>query len=323
MSKELTVVHNEKDLFYYLQKIRLLESKRINDEKIEGSKEIKEEKATFKGTMKNISNFFERGVMSYSKLAEDIDAELKRFEEAHPNVIDDETALSLVKSLFEEDQYGIAKLLFASTILLDDEYNYKYVEEGLKAASNILYENEDTLVEIKKQLFENYNAIAPNVLSNTQKGILMGVAAASLIGIFTMPAIMSVGLSATALAAHSFGIGAITLEAVLMSAAITGVTYGGMKLYNDAKIKKEFLELSPEKNAFYLAIQCTYIQRMKDQLNEEEFKDQLDSILRELGTLKSDLDYYLFVEKESTKENKSKIKSFHEFDNRLAKVLGI
>ena len=323
MSKELTVVHNEKDLFYYLQKIRLLESKRINDEKIEASKEIKEEKATFKGTMKNISNFFERGVMSYSKLAEDIDAELKRFEEAHPNVIDDETALSLVKSLFEEDQYGIAKLLFASTILLDDEYNYKYVEEGLKAASSILNENEDTLVEIKKQLFENYNAIAPNVLSNTQKGILMGVAAASLIGIFTMPAIMSVGLSATAFAAHSFGIGAITLEAVLMSAAITGFTYGGMKLYNDAKIKKEFLELSPEKNAFYLAIQCTYIQRMKDQLSEEEFKEQLDSILRELGTLKSDLDYYLFVEKESTKENKSKIKSFHEFDNRLAKVLGI
>ena len=323
MSKELTVVHNEKDLFYYLQKIRLLESKRINDEKIENSKEIKEEKATFKGTMKNISNFFERGVMSYAKLAEDIDAELKKFEENHPNVIDDETALSLAKELFDIDKYGMAKLLFASTIILDDEYNYKYVEDGLGAASDILYENKEALVEIKKQLFENYNAIAPNVLSNTQKGILMGVAAASLIGIVTMPAIMSVGLSATALAAHSFGLGVITLEAVLMSAAITGVTYGGMKLYNDAKIKKEFLELSPEKNAFYLAIQCTFIQRMKDQVSEEEFKEQLDAILRDLGTLKSDLDYYLFVEKESTKENKAKVKSFHEFDNRLLKVLGV
>ena len=81
--------------------------------------------------------------------------------------------------------------------------------------------------------------------------------------------------------------------------------------------------MSPEKNAFYLAMQCTYIQRIKDQVSEEEFKEQLDSILRELNTLKSDLDYYLFVEKESTKENKSKIKSFHEFDNRLAKVLGV
>lgn len=323
MSKELTVIHNEKDLFYYLQKIRLLESKRINDEKIENCKEVKEEKATFKGTMKNISNFFERGVMSYAKLAEDIDAEIKKFEESHQNVIDDETALALVDELFKEDQYGMTKLLFASTIILDDEYNYKYVEDGLAAASSIIYENKEALVEIKKQLFENYNAIAPNVLSNTQKGILMGVAAASLIGIVTMPAIMSVGLSATALAAHSFGIGAITLEAVLMSAAITGFTYGGMKLYNDAKIKKEFLELSPEKNAFYLAIQCTFIQRLKEQVSEEEFKEQLDSILRDLGVLKSDLDYYLFVEKESTKENKAKVKSFHEFDNRLLKVLGV
>lgn len=323
MSKELTVVHNEKDLFYYLQKIRLLESKRINDEKIENSKEVKEEKATFKGTMKNISNFFERGVMSYAKLAEDIDAEIKKFEENHQNVIDDEAALSLVDELFKEDKYGMTKLLFASTIILDDEYNYKYVEDGLAAISNILYQNKESLAEIKKQLFENYNAIAPNVLSNTQKGILMGVAAASLIGIVTMPAIMSVGLSATALAAHSFGIGAITLETVLISAAITGFTYGGMKLYNDAKIKKEFLELSPEKNAFYLAIQCTFIQRLKEQASEEEFKEQLDSILRDLGVLKSDLDYYLFVEKESTKENKAKVKSFHEFDNRLLKVLGV
>ena len=58
-------------------------------------------------------------------------------------------------------------------------------------------------------------------------------------------------------------------------------------------------------------------------MSEEEFKEQLDSILRDLNTLKSDLDYYLFVEKESTKENKAKVKSFHEFDNRLLKVLGV
>lgn len=323
MKEELTVVRNEKDLFYYLQKIRLLTAKRINDEKVESSKEIKEEKATFKGTMKNISNFFERGVMNYTKIGDEIDAEIKKFEEAHQNVIDDEIALDLSKTLFVEDKYGIAKLLFASTVLLDNEYEYKYDEQGLAEASNILYENKETLSEIKKQLFDNYNAIAPNVLSNTQKGILLGVAVTSLIAVVSMPAIMSVGLSATAIAAHTFGIGAVTLEAVLMSAAITGITYGSMKLYNDAKIKKEFLELTPEKNAFYLAIQCTYIQRLKEQVSEEEFKEQLDSILRDLNTLKSDLDYYLFVEKESTKENKAKVKSFHEFDNRLLKVLGV
>ena len=35
------------------------------------------------------------------------------------------------------------------------------------------------------------------------------------------------------------------------------------------------------------------------------------------------LDYFLFIERESTKENKQKIKSFYDFDNRLIKVLGL
>ena len=96
-----------------------------------------------------------------------------------------------------------------------------------------------------------------------------------------------------------------------------------MKIYNNEKVKTEFKNLSPEKNALYLALQCTYIERIKSQLDEDEFTEQLDSILKNLATLKSDLDYYLFVEKESTKENKAKVKSFHEFDNRLSKVLGI
>ena len=320
---ELTVVHTEKDLFYYIQRLRLVTAKSVNEEKIENSKNVKEEKATFKGTMKNISNWFERGSMNYSGKVEDIEAELKKFEENHQDIINDEQALELANSLFNEGKYGLAKLLFASTIILDDEYEYRYVDEGLAQASSVLYGDKEVLVQIKKQLFENYNAIAPNSLSSVQKGVLLGVAVSSVVAVATMPAILGVGLTAGAIAAHSFGLGVVTLEAVLMSAALTGITYGGMKLYNDAKIKKEFLELSPEKHAFYLALQCTYIQRLKEQVNEEEFKEQLDSILRELNNLKSDLDYYLFVEKESTKENKNKIKSFHEFDNRLVKVLGV
>ena len=60
-----------------------------------------------------------------------------------------------------------------------------------------------------------------------------------------------------------------------------------------------------------------------DASHQDEFKEQLDKILKDLNILKSDLDYFLYVEKESTKDNKAKEKSFHEFDNRLAKVLGI
>ncbi len=320
---DVVLSYNEKDLFVYFQKIRLTTSKRCSEENIERSKNVKQEKTTFKGVMKNIGHFFERGANGYSKKDEQIEKDLKAFEEAHPNVINDEEALDIIKLTFAEDRYGLTRLIFASTVILDDEYEYKYEEEGLKAVSLILYGVESVMSHIKKQLQENYNAISPKALSNVQKGVLLGVAATSLLGIITMPAILSVGAPA-ALAAH--GIAGATLfstEAILMSAALTGIAYGGMKLYNDVKVKQEFKNLSPEKNALYLALQCTYIQRLKEQVDEDEFKEQLDSILKNLSVIKADLDYYLYVEKESTKENKQKIKSFHDFDTRLAKIIGV
>ena len=321
---DLTTTYNEKDLFVYLQKDRLLVAKRLNDQNIENTKDVKEEKKTFKGVMRNIGNFFKRSANSYDKKDESIDKALQDFEKKNPNIIDLNTAESLVDTLFKGDPYGLTKLVFASSIILDDEYEYKYVDEGLKDVSVLLYGDEQTLLLIKKQLYENFNAISPKSLSSVQKGVLIGVAAASVVGVLSMPILLApTTVGAAALASHGVATGALTLESILMSAAITGIVYGGMQIYNNEKVKTEFKNLSPEKNALYLALQCTYIERIKATLPEDEFKEQLDSILKNLSTLKGDLDYYLFVERESTKENKAKVKSFHEFDNRLSKVLGI
>ena len=317
---DITASYNEKDLFYFIQKLRLQVSKDINDKNIDRSKNVKEEKATAQGFFKNVGHFFERGTMNYDKTSKEIDEMIKIFDEKHPTVIEKEVADQILDKLFEDDKYGLAKLIFASTIILDDEYEYKHAEAGLKEASNVIYGDAGTLCEIKKQLQDNYNAIAPNTLSNVQKGVLVGVAASSLVGLIAMPALLGVGAGA-AIAAH--GLAGWTIESIILGAAFTGMAYGGMKLYNDIKIKQEFKKLTPEKNALYLAIQCTYIERMKDSLSEDEFKEQLDKILKDLNILKSDLDYFLYVEKESTKDNKAKEKSFHEFDNRLAKVLNI
>ena len=317
---EITASYNEKDLFYFIQKLRLQVSKELNDKDIERSKNVKEEKATAQGFFKNVGHFFERGTMNYDKTSKEIDEMIQTFESKHSQVVDRETADQILDKLFEEDKYGLAKLIFATTIILDDEYKYKKSDEGLNEASSFIYGDPGTLVEIKKQLQNNYNAIAPNTLSNVQKGVLFGVAASSLIGIITMPAILGIGAGA-AIAAH--GVTGLTIESIVLGAAFTGMAYGGMKLYNDIKIKQEFKKLTPEKNALYLAIQCTFVERIKKTLSEDEFKEQLDKILKDLNILKSDLDYFLYVEKESTKDNKAKEKSFHEFDNRLAKVLGI
>lgn len=317
---DITTSYNEKDLFHFIQHLRLQTAKDINDRNIERSKNVKEEKATAQGFFKNVGHFFERGTMNYEQTAKDIDAMIQEFTGKNGTVIDRATADEVLDKLFAEDKYGLAKLIFATTIILDDEYEYKHNDEGLKQASDVIYGDQTILATIRKQLQENYNAIAPNTLSNVQKGVLLGVAVSSLVGVIAMPAILGVGAGA-AVAAH--GIAGLTIESVILGAAFTGMAYGGMKLYNDIKIKQEFKNLSPEKNALYLAIQCTYVQRIKESLSEDEFKEQLDVILKDLNVLKSDLDYFLYVEKESTKDNKAKEKSFHEFDNRLAKVLGI
>lgn len=316
---ELTIIHNERDLFVYLQKNRLLTAKRLNDENIERTKKVKEEKTTIKGVVKNVGNFFKRSANNYDKKDETIDNALKAFEEKNPSVIELSTAEELIDSLFKEDKYGLSKLIFASSVILDDEYEYKYVEEGLQDASVLLYGDKETLPLIKKQLFENYDAISPKSLSSVQKGILLGVAISTTVGLLGMPVLLAPGAAAASVLAAP----GLAFEAILMSAAVTGIVYGGMKLYNDEKVKVEFRKLSPEKNALYLALHCTFIQRIKIQLDEDEFKEQLDSILKNLSVLKGDLDYYLFVEKESTKENKEKIKSFHKFDDRLSKILGV
>ena len=325
MKELVNVAYNEKDLFVYLQKNRLLIAKTLNTENVERTKDVKEDKTTFKGVVKNIGNFFDRSAHGYEQKSESIEKALQEFENKNPEVIDLDTAEGLIESLFKEDKYGLSKLVFASSVIFDDEYDYEYVDEGLKDVSILLYGDEQTLGIIKKQLFDNFNAISPKSLSNVQKGVLVGVAAATAVGMISMPVILAATTAAAAisLSSQGVGLGTITLESLLMSAAVTGIVYGGMSLYNNEKVKAEFKNLTPEKNALYLALQCTFIQRIKTQLDEDEFKEQLDNILKNISVLKSDLDYYLFVEGESKEANKEKIKSFHKFDSRLSVVLGL
>lgn len=331
---ELTNVYNEKDLFAFFQHLRLATAKKLNDEHVEEAKAVSEEKRTFKGTMKNLGNAFKRGVGNYGKKDTKIESDLSSFSSKNSRLMTKGEAVDLVDSIFADETHGLSKLVFACTVILDSEYEYKYIDDGLREVSITLFGNPYELLTIKKQLEDNYNAISPTSLSPTQKGILMGAAIVSLAGVVCLPVLLGAGASASAatttaaLAAHGFGdmqigLGVIAMESLLLSAAFTGAAYGGMKLYNSQKVKAEFKKMSPEKNALYLAIQVTHIQRLSKTMNKDELKEQLDSIFKNLNVLKGDLDYFLFVEKEATKENKQKIKSFHDFDNRLIKVLGL
>lgn len=292
---EVMINYNEKDLLVFFQQVRLKKAKELADQNVKTAYKNKEG-SSFQEKLSNFSRFLQRNIKSSDVIKNHANEALDKFNANHDKVMSKEEAVDLIKRSFENDNYGLAKLLFASSIILDNEYQYEYLEEGLSEASKILYDNEDTLLDIKRDLEENFRSISLTSLTNFEKGALIGAAG---IAIILGPLFAIAGATVGVIAAHS-----------LLSK-------------NNERFKEEFKNASSQDNAFYLAIELTYIQRIKNSLKEDEFKEELDSILKHLEEVKGDLDYFLFVEKANTKENKEKMQVLHAFDKRLVKVLGI
>lgn len=295
---EVAIAYNDKDLLIYFQQVRLLKAKEVNDANVNRTNNVKEEKATLKGTFNNIGHFFERNIKNFERITASINKSIEEFNGKNEKVMPKEEAEEAVQRMFENDSYGLAKLMFATSIILDDEYPFEYVSEGLAEVSMILYGDEKVLPEIKKQLEDNYRHLSLKSIANTEQGVLAAISVALF------------GLTI-----------AVAPVVAVASAAVGAVAAHELLTKNKEKIKEEFKKSSSETNAYYLALQLTYIQRIKNSLSEDDFKEELDSILKSVNELKADLDYYLFVEKESANENKAKLDSFHKFDDRLVEIL--
>ena len=321
----------EKELFTYFQYVRLCVAKNLNDKGIENSKKINESNVTIDSLARNFGRFLDRSINNYDRKYYVINENINKFENKNNEIITDSSAENLCITLFNNDKNGLHKLLFTITIIFDNEYEYEYENEGLIGVSNILFNNPNEILTIKKQLEENYKFIAKKGLSNVQKGLLIGASITALVGCFALPILSVGGISASAaVTTHALGfagdmqlgVGLLSLGSIALSALFIGGSYLCMDSYNKKLARDEFRKLSPELNSLYLAIQCTYIQRIIDNVSEDELKQQLDSIIKKFNELKQDLDFYLFVEKEEIENNKQKLNSFHNFDDRLAKILG-
>ena len=290
---DVAIKYSEKELLTFFQKVRLEKAKELSDNNA-GRKYENKEGATFGEKINNFGKFLKRNMTSAETVKNTASTNLDKFNKDNPNVLSKEVVEEELKRLFEQDKYGLAKLAFGASIILDSEYEYEYLEEGLNEVSVILYGEEDTLLLIKKQLEENYRAVSLNAFSNLDKAALAGVAGLAII-------------LAPVLALASATVGVIAAHEIIEK--------------NKERFKEEFKKSTSEANAFYLALQLTYIQRIRKSIPLDEFKDELDSILKNVEELKSDLDYYLFVERENAANNKEKVHNFNSFDKRLMKVL--
>ena len=327
---ELKPLYEEHDLFLYCQSLRLHKDEEILLSKLEKEKKEEGEKLTFKQKASNAIKDARTKIKGYPKKEEEIKANLASFSSKNLTCIGENEAKETLVKLFGEDPYGASKLTFAITVLLDDEYRYSYGDEGIEAVSSFLYGNPKEMKGIYEALLDAYRSVSPTSLTNVQKAAFFGVALAAASGAILVPTLFAAGgaISAASLTAMGFadiklGASVLTAESLLFASALVGATYAGMKLYNEEKVKKQFRKLSPEKGAMYLAIQIVYISRLKRSLKESEFKERLDEILKGVNTLKADLDYYYFVEKDDVSNNKAKLKSFHRFDAKLTKLLGL
>ncbi|MCQ2815375.1 MAG: hypothetical protein MJ227_03780 [Bacilli bacterium] len=318
MENSIITVHTEKDLFNYIQFIRLSKAKELNDLKIESNKSKDGE--SFKNFFKKINN----KIGKYEEKDTSIDESISRLKSNVPNLMSEEDAKGSLLSLFAEDKNGVTKLLFAIKVALDHEYEYKYEKEGLEAASTFLFNDSLKLKLIKNELENCYKDIAGKSLTNVQKGALAAIIVSSLAISVIVPAagITGVSQAGTVLAAKGFGdliLG--TTSSLIFAAAIVGGSYYAMELHNREAVRKAFKKATLEEQSVYLAIQCMIVKQLRKSLSDREFKEELDSILKSLSTLKSDLDYFLFVEREDVSLNKSKLNAFHEFDKKLTDIL--
>ncbi len=318
MENSIITVHTEKDLFNYIQFIRLSKAKELNDLKIESNKSKDGE--SFKNFFKKINN----KIGKYEEKDTSIDESISRLKSNVPNLMSEEDAKGSLLSLFAEDKNGVTKLLFAIKVALDHEYEYKYEKEGLEAASTFLFNDSSKLKLIKNELENCYKDIAGKSLTNVQKGALAAIIVSSLAISVIVPAagITGVSQAGTVLAAKGFGdliLG--TTSSLIFAAAIVGGSYCVMELHNKEAVRKAFKKATLEEQSVYLAIQCMIVKQLRKSLSDREFKEELDSILKSLSTLKSDLDYFLFVEREDVSLNKSKLNAFHGFDKKLTDIL--
>ncbi|MCQ2795252.1 MAG: hypothetical protein MJ214_03505 [Bacilli bacterium] len=315
MAKEIKKEKKDyQTLFLHVQELRLNEDKRIMDEKLKATQRVESHGSFFdkaKTTFKNTYNKVVSSAGNYDKKNKTIVEEVEKFNKDNTSIKESE-ANEQLKALIASDKTGIAQLMFDINVILDNKYKYTYFNDGLKLVSKYLHDKEDYLLDLKEDLEKTYKAVADKSLSLAQMGALAGVSLAAVLACIIVP------FTTPAVAA-----GGAAVSTLFVGAALIGGTYIGMKEYNQEEVKKQFQKFTPDELAMHLSIQILCIKHLKKQLKEEEFKDRLNLILEELNTLKSDLDYYLFVEKQDIAKNKNKLHVFHGFDNCLEEALGL
>ena len=318
MSKEIKRNMTELDLINHIRRIRLNAAKDYFLTQLHKGDKPEDDNA-----WKKIEAFFNRQnakMHKYEERQANVEVALAHVDSEYPEPFTDAEALDYAETLFGEGEKEINKLLFAIKVIMDSEIPYEKEKDGLKEASRFLYNDPDKLSNLRKKLLDYYKDIAYKELGDEEKIALVALAGIGLVATF---AIAPIGIPAAA-ATVGAQIGAVSAIVTAGVALTCMFVQGGYYLLDESNkrlAKEEFLSFNPEKQALTLAMELLIVDEMKHSLGEEEFKQRLDAILKTLAEFKGDVDYLLFVEKQNTNANRSKLTQFHRFDKKMVQIL--
>ena len=230
-----------------------------------------------KTALDNLASFESENDVKELELAGDI-AKLKKY---------------MNKELFKKDAYGIQKIQFALSLMLDNSVEYVRKEESLQAISSILFDDEGYMNILFKLFEQNYYGIQKKAVDEVQTGMLLGVGVWSVVVGSWLP----------------IGIGGI---ATLVNHII-----------HKNEMKKKFQSLSKDELQAFLAMKLTVIETTRKSMPESARKDLIDDLLKYVSNLRSDAEYEWLIEKLDTPTNKAKIELCNLAVDRLSRVVGI
>ena len=247
---------------------------------------------------------------------------------------------SMVNELYGNDTYGIAKIIFSTSLIFDVEYEYQYNDKGLKNLSRVLWNNETIICNMESEIKNIYTDLARQPLSLKQKAFIGFVVVSAILCLpeVNLPSGLSLGAaSASDMTSSLKAFGGSMLDGlskIATSAAdralfvdlasnifATGVAYGITKGYNELNARKTFRSANWQDVTHILAIKCYMLVVTKRVMPENVYKESVCDFLHMIRDLKLDIDYALFVEKQDIENNKNKLNVFHNLDKKLTAIL--
>ena len=324
--------------------LRKIQYWRLNKDLTRIEEEILQNRATvidpnnsfFKKTYESLKNYIkETNSAQLSEKKRPVLEDIEKFENKNRDISDRSLSYDIFTAFFENDVNDFAKIIFAVSVIYDDEYSYLYPKEELEDISELIFKDRYKIQNIKNKFESIYRELSKKPLTATQKKLMIGAGALSAVALVALPILAVGGLEASAaastgaLAAIGFadmqvGVGMLALYSTLACGSIMGVTYASLKEFEKDKIKQDFRNMDLDSATKLLTLKALLFEEAKNHnIPENKLKEELSDLLTLVQDFKSDTDYMLFVEKNKTGDNTSKINMFHNFDNYMMKVCGI